>query len=143
MHALAHTRKIKDTSREGRYHNKRFVELARELGLTPPDKPDTGIGFSACTLGDLTAAAYTSTIEAMDAAALAYLVDLDELLNSVVITGTGSTTTRRAASPFRAACLCWAPRPSGGAAAGASPPSAAAPHPGVSSSRLRPWRTGR
>ncbi|NUW47016.1 hypothetical protein [Nonomuraea rhodomycinica] len=88
-HALAHARRIKDTSREGRYHNRRFVEVARELGLTPPDKPDTGIGFSAVTLEDATAATYAATIEAMDAAALAYLVDLNELLTSVVVTGTG------------------------------------------------------
>lgn len=32
-HALALARKIKDTSREGRYHNKHFAGLARSLGL--------------------------------------------------------------------------------------------------------------
>ncbi|GAA3224998.1 hypothetical protein [Nonomuraea helvata] len=129
VHALAHARTIKDTSREGRYHNKRFVDLARELGLTPPDKPDTGIGFSACTLEDATAAAYAPTIEEMDAAALAYLVDLDELLNSVVVTGTGidlgeeggevspvstpgtgTTKRRRSGRRVPAECGCTPPR---------------------------------
>jgi hypothetical protein len=32
-HALAHARGIKDTSRQGRYHNRRFATLAGELGL--------------------------------------------------------------------------------------------------------------
>ena len=34
VHALAHARGVKDTSRGGKYHNKReFVALAGELGL--------------------------------------------------------------------------------------------------------------
>ena len=38
VHALAHARRVKDTSRGGRYHNKReFVALAGELGLAWPD----------------------------------------------------------------------------------------------------------
>lgn len=32
-HGLAHARGIKDTSRDGKYHNKRFRDLAEELGL--------------------------------------------------------------------------------------------------------------
>jgi hypothetical protein len=37
VHALAHVRGVKDTSRGGKYHNKReFVALAGELGLTWP-----------------------------------------------------------------------------------------------------------
>lgn len=40
-HALATRRGIKDTSAAGnRYHNKRFVALAAELGLRGPDTPD-------------------------------------------------------------------------------------------------------
>lgn len=33
VHERAYKRKIKDTSRNGRFHNKRFVELAEEVGL--------------------------------------------------------------------------------------------------------------
>ena len=33
-HALAHARGIKDTSRQGRYHNKHFKNCAEEVGLT-------------------------------------------------------------------------------------------------------------
>jgi hypothetical protein len=32
-HGLAHVRKIPDTSRQGRYHNRRYQVLAEELGL--------------------------------------------------------------------------------------------------------------
>ena len=50
-HALATLRGIKDTSAAGnRYHNKRFVALAAELGLRGPDVPDKITGWSDCTL---------------------------------------------------------------------------------------------
>ena len=50
-HALATRRGIKDTSAAGnRYHNKRFVALAAELGLRGPDVPDKVTGWSDCTL---------------------------------------------------------------------------------------------
>lgn len=50
-HALATRRAIKDTSAAGnRYHNKRFVALAAELGLRGPDVPDKITGWSNCTL---------------------------------------------------------------------------------------------
>ena len=50
-HALATQRGIKDTSAAGnRYHNKRFVALAAELGLRGPDVPDKITGWSDCTL---------------------------------------------------------------------------------------------
>jgi hypothetical protein len=32
-HGLAHTRKVSDTSRQGRYHSRRYATLAQELGL--------------------------------------------------------------------------------------------------------------
>ena len=47
-HALAAARGIKDTSRQGRYHNKHFKALAEELGLTVTDHPS--IGWSITTL---------------------------------------------------------------------------------------------
>ena len=60
VHALAEARGIKETSRQGRYHNKRFVTLAEELGLTyDTDRnkdakgklvPDERIGFSHVVL---------------------------------------------------------------------------------------------
>jgi hypothetical protein len=49
IHALAYVRGVKDTSRGGKYHNKReFVALAGELGLAWPQgqRPHPVIGFS-------------------------------------------------------------------------------------------------
>jgi hypothetical protein len=55
-HALAHARGIKDTSRQGRYHNKAFAGLARELGL---DVRQIGsIGWSDTTITEPTALDY-------------------------------------------------------------------------------------
>jgi hypothetical protein len=54
-HGLAYARKIGDTSRQGRYHNRRYATLAQELGL------DVGhvqpIGWSATSVPDPTATA--------------------------------------------------------------------------------------
>ena len=47
-HALAHARGIKDTSRQGRYHNKQFKTCAEELGLTV--EHDQRNGWSASTI---------------------------------------------------------------------------------------------
>ena len=67
---------IKDASAEGnRYHNKRFVALAAELGLRGPDRPENVAGWSDCRLTDETAAAYAAAIDAIDAARLPYLPD--------------------------------------------------------------------
>lgn len=69
-HGLAHTRDIKDCSRQNRYHNRRFAALATELGLTPPQHPDTVLGYSAAILDDQAAAAWQPVIDAIDAARL-------------------------------------------------------------------------
>lgn len=46
-HGLAHVRGIKDTSRDGRYHNKRFHKLADEMGLDAVENKVNG--FSQTT----------------------------------------------------------------------------------------------
>lgn len=72
-HGLAHTRGIKDTSRQGRYHNARYRSLARELGL---DVAETGaigaIGWSATTLADGTPELYLVELGAIEAALVAF-----------------------------------------------------------------------
>jgi DnaJ domain/SprT-like family len=55
-HALAHARGIKDTSRQGRYHNKHFKTLAEQLGLAV--EHDQRNGWSATTITDVTKIAY-------------------------------------------------------------------------------------
>ncbi len=42
-HALARARGIKETSREGRYHNQRYADLATEMGLVVVPDPKIGI----------------------------------------------------------------------------------------------------
>lgn len=60
-HALAHVRGIKDTSRQGRWHNARFKALADELGIAVTKDPK--IGWSPTALHDSTRHAYTVTID--------------------------------------------------------------------------------
>jgi hypothetical protein len=69
-HGLADVRNIQDTSRQGRWHNKRFATLAAELGMdtTRHDK----FGYSPCTLRPTTASHYRSSIDRLAAALGAY-----------------------------------------------------------------------
>ncbi len=60
-HALALARGIKDTSRQGRYHNRKFKALAEELGLQIAEAP--GIGWSATVLPAETAERYRGTLD--------------------------------------------------------------------------------
>lgn len=56
-HALAAQRDIKDTSRQNRFHNKRFKALAEEVGLVIPEA-DPSIGWSHARLTKETKALY-------------------------------------------------------------------------------------
>lgn len=68
-HALARTRDLTDTSNKNRYHNKIFVGIAEELGLEGPEaSAGPAIGYSNCTIPDVTARMYASTIESLDEA---------------------------------------------------------------------------
>jgi hypothetical protein len=60
-HGLAQARDIQDTSRQGRYHNRRYATLAGELGLQVASIQP--IGWSATTVPDTTAAAYAGPLE--------------------------------------------------------------------------------
>lgn len=64
-HALADARGVKDTSRQGRWHNKHFARLATELGLTAEADDKTGY---RTTMPDLTAERYAATITALGTA---------------------------------------------------------------------------
>jgi hypothetical protein len=57
---------VQDTSRGGRYHNRRYASLARELGLeVAAVKP---IGWSATTVPEPTAPTYAGQLEELAAA---------------------------------------------------------------------------
>jgi hypothetical protein len=60
-HGLAQARGLQDTSRQGRYHNRRYATLAGELGLQVASIQP--IGWSATTVPDTTAAAYAGLLE--------------------------------------------------------------------------------
>jgi hypothetical protein len=65
-HGLAQARRIADTSRQGRYHNRRYATLARELGLEVASQPP--IGWSATTVPDPTANNYAAQLKELAAA---------------------------------------------------------------------------
>jgi hypothetical protein len=59
-HGLAYVRKISDTSRQGRYHNRRYATLAGELGLDVAHVQP--IGWSATSVPEPTAARYAEVL---------------------------------------------------------------------------------
>jgi hypothetical protein len=65
-HGLAQARGIQDTSRQGRYHNRRYATLARELGLDVTSIQP--IGWSATTVPAPTAKVYAGQLEDLAAA---------------------------------------------------------------------------
>ena len=65
-HALAHARNVKDTSRQGRYHNAKFRACAEEVGLAV--EHDARTGWSTTTITPATELAYTAQLQALTAA---------------------------------------------------------------------------
>ena len=59
-HGLAYARKVSDTSRQGRYHNRRYATLASELGLDVAHLDP--IGWSATSVPDPTTTRYAKTL---------------------------------------------------------------------------------
>lgn len=69
-HGLADARGIRDTSRQGRYHNVRFCMLAAELGLKA-EQAD-GLGWSVTKVPSQTAGIYAYEMVALTAALVAW-----------------------------------------------------------------------
>lgn len=69
-HGMAAVRKLKDTSRNGRYHNKVFKALAEELGLEVGKQGSRG--WAATTITSAAAARWAGTIEALGRALQAF-----------------------------------------------------------------------
>jgi hypothetical protein len=69
-HGLAHVRAIKDTSRQGRFHNTRYKRLALEVGL---DVTTIGtLGWSATSVPDTTVIEYTRQLDELAAVLTAW-----------------------------------------------------------------------
>ncbi|MGC7101612.1 hypothetical protein ACPZ19_43645 [Amycolatopsis lurida] len=69
-HGIAHTREIKDTSRQGRYHNKRFKALGEELGLILEEDPS--IGWSVTCVPTKTSNTYRPEVKLIRDALVAF-----------------------------------------------------------------------
>jgi len=69
-HGLASTRGVVDTSRQGRYHNQRFRDLAVEMGLTVTSDPK--IGYSPSELAPGTADEYAAQLAELSGALVAF-----------------------------------------------------------------------
>ncbi|MEV6895684.1 hypothetical protein [Kribbella sp. NPDC051137] len=95
-HALANVREIKDTSRQGRWHNQKFAALASELGLDT--KKDDRIGWSPCTLRKETATTYKGVLAELKKALIAYR-------HPEMVAGTSKKNNNNAI-----ACACQCPR---------------------------------
>ena len=72
-HALADVRGIKDTSRQGRYHNTKYKALAEELGLAVQSHP--AIGWSLTTVPGPTIEAYKDQLVALQDAMTLWRTD--------------------------------------------------------------------
>lgn len=117
-HAVAAVRSIQDTSRQHRYHNGKFRELAREMGLTyDHERPDSVIGYSAVTLTDEARDAYATTIAVLDKAITLHIPSaLLALLGTTNLPGghggriTGMTPKKRTGGTQRMRLTCKCPR---------------------------------
>ncbi len=67
VHAYAHAADIKDVSRQGRYHNERFRDLAREFELETSDKPGTN-GYRTVGLTDTARQRYANELRVLEEA---------------------------------------------------------------------------
>jgi hypothetical protein len=69
-HGIASARRVQDTSRQGRWHNKRYKAIAEDLGLAV--NLDRRLGWSATTLGPGLIDVYRDVLDGLDAAIKAY-----------------------------------------------------------------------
>jgi len=71
-HGLAQVRGVRDTSRGGRYHNRRYRSVAEELGLEVVETPP--IGWSGTTVPPAMVAAYKGAVAELDEALVLWRV---------------------------------------------------------------------
>ena len=124
VHALAHIRGVKDTSRGSKYHNKRdFIPLAGELGLAWPDgqRSHPVIGFSEVKLTEETLADYADSLAYLGAAIRLYRDTFRRVgllggqgqgqeRDQDGQDGDGQQPTPKASERFKVACGCQPPR---------------------------------
>ncbi|MEV4435152.1 hypothetical protein [Streptomyces sp. NPDC049555] len=74
VHGIAAARGVRDTSRAGRYHNRRFLAIAEELGLDHSEEPHPSSGFSLVVLNAEARKRYRPTMERLQRALKAHTV---------------------------------------------------------------------
>lgn len=122
VHALAVVREVKDTSRDGRYHNRRFVALAEELGMEWPEDqaPHSTIGYSAVVLTEEAKDHFSAVIGDL-AGAIAVHLDTFKRLGLTTGKGDGKGTggeapdlpkkaPKKSRANLKAVCQCETPR---------------------------------
>ena len=112
-HVLAHVRGVQDTSRQGRYHNRRFVDTAAIYGLEWTGEPHATIGFSAVTLTADAKVRFASVIAKLDKAIAVYLPGFSGPAVSGLPTvpkAPAGTTARKSNNLIKATCGCETPR---------------------------------
>lgn len=92
VHSIAAARGIKDTSRQGRWHNKRFETLAKLVGLTVEKSDRIG-----CTTPDITEETFNLYKETLD--------DLDQVVGDLYRTAKIKLANTRA-KPVKLVCPC-------------------------------------
>ena len=93
-HALAAVRGIKDTSRQGRYHNKHFRDHAEELGIAT--EHDQRLGWSITTVPEATLLSYARQVYDLQNAVTLWRHDEHN----------PAGTTRRSTNLIAATCPC-------------------------------------
>jgi len=101
-HAVAHVRDVQDTSRQGRYHNRRFAEIAGQLGLQVAEL--AGFGLAATTLPTAATETWREVLDRLRAA-------LTLSRRAEAAKGAGGTAGRgRASNNNPTVCVCDCPR---------------------------------
>ena len=114
-HALAHARGIQDTSRQGRYHNDRYRQIATELGLVVAK--DNRYGWTITHMGDRAVDVYRATLDDLDEALVGYRAELGDRPASGPVdpgsgpdAGTASANTPKPGGRILIVCGCNRPR---------------------------------
>ena len=95
-HAYCHANDIQDTSNRGRYHNKKFKEVAEEFGLLIEQAPT--IGYSVTEVSEATTAKYAEVIQDLSDAIHVYR-------STSLLDGT-TKKPRKASAKFEMTCAC-------------------------------------
>jgi hypothetical protein len=114
-HVLARVRDVQDTSRQGRYHNRKFVDLAGLYGLEwANEHPHKVIGFSAVTMTADAERRFRPVISRLDKAIRLYLPGFTASAAGTTVAPTlpkgRRPGTGKGSNLVKATCSCDTPR---------------------------------